>query len=297
MSTQLVRFSIRCTPVSIPTNGRAYGANVVKTGIHGTKWPPSAQEARPAGRPPSRGSQSPMSSQPANFDRIARPYRWLEYLTLGRTLERCRLHHLPALLSRRRALVLGDGDGRFLARLLAKNPHLEADAVDTSAAMLQLLRQTCEAASNTTQTRLRTHHTSALTFPARTPARTYDLVITHFFLDCLTQPELDHLITRTAPALTPGALWLISDFRIPPNPLRLPAKLLIRALYLAFRILTGLRTTRLPGHATPLTLAGFTQIAHHHQLAGLLTTELWQLPHPPKPEPAPPRAHPALECE
>ena len=104
----------------------------------------------------------------------------------------------------------------------------------------------------------------------------YDLVVTHFFLDCLTQPELNTLITRVAPTLTPGALWLISDFRIPAGPMRLPAKLLIRSLYLAFRLLTGLRTTRLPDHATPLTQAGLTRISHQHRLAGLLTTELWQ---------------------
>ena len=48
-------------------------------------------------------------SRTLNFDRLARPYRWLEYATFGRTLERCRFHFLPALTSARRALVLGDG--------------------------------------------------------------------------------------------------------------------------------------------------------------------------------------------
>jgi hypothetical protein len=82
--------------------------------------------------------------------------------------------------------------------------------------------------------------------------------------------------------LPPGALWLISDFRIPPGgPLRLPARLIVRSLYLAFRILTGLRTTQLPDHATPLLQAGLTRQAHHLLLAGLLTTELWQTPNPP----------------
>ena len=214
-----------------------------------------------------------MTTTQPNFDHIARPYRWLEYLTLGRALEHCRLHYLPSLLKRKRALVLGDGDGRFLAQLLAQNPHLHADAIDTSAAMLHLLRQRCEALATNASTRLKTHQASALTCPLDPP---YDLIVTHFFLDCLTQPELNTLITRIAPTLTAGALWLISDFRIPPGPLRLPAKLLIRSLYLAFRLLTGLRTTRLPDHATPLTQAGVTRIAHQHRLAGLLTTELWQ---------------------
>ena len=213
-----------------------------------------------------------MTSDPS-FDLVARPYRWLEYFTFGRALERCRIHFLPRLLDRKQALVFGDGDGRFLAALLAANPHLEADAVDTSAAMLRLLERRAQAAAPNSSTRLRTHHTSALTF---TPERTYDLIATHFFLDCLTQPELNALCTRITPHLTPQALWLVSDFRIPTGPMRWPARILVRALYLGFRLLTGLHTTALPDHAAALTAAGLTRIAYHHSLAGLLTTELWQ---------------------
>jgi SAM-dependent methyltransferase len=220
-------------------------------------------------------THTPTNTQP-NFDLIARPYRWLEYLTLGRSLERCRLHYLPNLLQQKNALVIGDGDGRFLAQLLAANPTLQAEAVDTSATMLQLLRQNCEAATPTANTRLETHQANALTFHLENKKK-YDLVVTHFFLDCLSQPDLNTLITRITPHLTPEALWLISDFRIPTNPLRLPAKLLVRSLYLAFRILTNLRTTELPDHTTPLTRAGLTLTAQHHLLAGLLTTELWKI--------------------
>jgi SAM-dependent methyltransferase len=211
-----------------------------------------------------------------NFDHIARPYHWLEYLTLGRSLERCRLHYLPAVLHQKRALILGDGDGRFLAQLLAQNPRLQADVVDTSATMLKLLRRRCEAASPNIPPRLQIHHVNALTF-CPPQGEKYDLVVTHFFLDCLTQPDLEALIARIAPTLTPGALWLLSDFRVPPSgPMHLAAKLIVRTLYLAFRILTGLRTRHLPDHATPLARAGLTKISHHHRLAGLLTTELWQ---------------------
>ena len=225
----------------------------------------------------------PLNETPKpNFDYIARPYRWLEYLTLGRTLKHCRLHYLPALLQQKRALILGDGDGRFLAQFLAQNPNIQADAVDTSAAMLELLRRRCEAAAPNIAPRLQTHHTSALNFSpasaAKAQKQNYDLVVTHFFLDCLTQPDLEALIARVTPALTPGALWLVSDFRIPPGPIGLPAKLFVRSLYLAFRLLTGLRTTHLPDHATPLAQAGLTRITHHHRLSGLLTSELWQLP-------------------
>jgi ubiquinone/menaquinone biosynthesis C-methylase UbiE len=208
-----------------------------------------------------------------NFDLIARPYRWLEYLTLGRALEHCRLHFLPSLLQQRRALILGDGDGRFLTELLTQNPHLVADAVDTSATMLHLLRHRCEARAPHASTHLRTHQTNALTCTLDGP---YDLIVTHFFFDCLSQPDLETLITRIAPTLSPGALWLVSDFHIPSGFMRLPAKILVSSLYLVFRIFTNLRTTKLPDHVTPLQQAGLTRIAHKRRLASLLVTELWQ---------------------
>jgi SAM-dependent methyltransferase len=206
-----------------------------------------------------------------NFDRIARAYRWLEYLSLGPLLARTRNHHLPRLHDRTQALILGDGDGRFTARLLAANPALQADAVDLSPVMLRLLRRKCAE----TSPRLRTHHADARTF---TPPATPDLVVTHFFLDCLTQPEVDRLISRLTPELAGNALWLVSDFRIPGGALYWPARAYVRLLYLAFRILTGLRTTKLPDHASALLRCGFTRIAVQRALFGLLTTELWRSP-------------------
>lgn len=208
-----------------------------------------------------------------DFNLIARPYRWLEYLTLGRTLEWCRTHYLPLLSDRCHALVFGDGDGRFVAQLLAHNRTLQADAVDTSRTMLRLLRQRSEAAVPDANTRLRIHRANALTFPL---AGGYDLIVTHFFLDCLTQADLDTLVARVASSLVPGSLWLVSDFRIPSGLMRLPARALVDGLYLAFRVLTGLRTNHLPDYATPLTRAGLRRVAHRYSLAGLLTTELWQ---------------------
>ena len=213
-----------------------------------------------------------INAETANFNPIARPYRWLEYLTLGPILQRTRIHHLPALTHQRSALILGDGDGRFLAQLLNQNQHLQAEAIDTSATMLHLLRQRCAPHID----RLQTHHLNALTFQPEHQKK-YDLVATHFFLDCLTQPDLEALITRITPHLTPKALWLISDFHIPQTgPMKPFAQAYVRGLYIAFRLLTGLRANSLPDHATPLTRSDFTRIAQHHHLGGLLTTELWQ---------------------
>ena len=208
---------------------------------------------------------------PPNFDPIARLYRYAEYLTLGPLLQRTRTHFLPQLPPRHRALILGDGDGRFLAQLLTQQPHLQALAVDTSATMLHLLRHRCQPYIE----RIRTLQASALTI---TPPPDTDLIVTHFFLDCLTQPELDTFTQTIAVHTAPGTLWLLSDFDLPSNPFLRPfAALYIRFLYFAFRILTGLRVTRLPDPQSALAAAGFTRLARHEFLCGLVYTEIWQL--------------------
>jgi len=205
----------------------------------------------------------------ANFDRVARIYRWAEYLTLGPLLQRTRTHFLPQISDRRQALVLGDGDGRFLAQLLSHNPDIHALAVDTSAAMLHLLRGHCRGSSP----RFDTQNTTALTIQ---PPPNTDLIVTHFFLDCLTQPQLNTLTHHLSATTKPGTLWLLSDFQIPQSPLAPLVRLYIRALYFAFRILTNLRINHLPNPQIALSQAGFQRITHHECLFGILYTELWR---------------------
>lgn len=234
-----------------------------------------------------------------SFDRIARLYRFGEYLSFGRLLERVRTHFLAELGSRRKALVLGDGDGRFTAQLLHEQPHLQVLAVDTSAAMLMLLRRHCERLGPGGTARLQTWNVSALrvvSAPEVDLGET-DLVATHFFLDCLQETELQALARTLAAGLPEGALWLVSDFDLPRQRLFRPfAALYIRLLYLAFRVLTGLQVTRLPRIDNALREAGFLRLQRREFAAGLLYTELWQRHRPQTPEPTaqpePPRPHP-----
>ncbi|MGI8773113.1 MAG: class I SAM-dependent methyltransferase [Acidobacteriaceae bacterium] len=236
-------------------------------------------------------SASPLTGL-VNFDRLARPYRWLEYLSFGRALERCRFALLPELASAgkrtapSRVLLYGDGDGRFLQRLLTVYPALEVDAVDSSAAML---RTAAARLSPDARARVRFHHDDALRFTPPPAAGTggdagYDLVITHFFLDCFNDNELHRLLDRlldrpldrVGPHLAPDARWLVSEFAIPNRPLpALAARALIRLLYIAFRILTGLRANHLPDYAAVLAQHGFILSRRKTLLGGLLQSELW----------------------
>jgi SAM-dependent methyltransferase len=228
---------------------------------------PSALECAPGTAP--GGTAEPAA--PANFDRIARIYRWMELLTFGPWLQRCRCAFLPRLTGCRSGVVLGDGDGRFAARLLNANPDLVLDAVDLSPAMLNAL---------TRRAGLHAARVKACVADARLwrpSRRQYDLIGTHFFLDCLTTDEVRRLAKTVRCALDESALWVVSEFAIPRSRFgHLVARPLVATLYRAFGLLTGLRIRSLPDHATALKEEGFALESRSTFLGGLLVSELWK---------------------
>ncbi|WP_348265042.1 class I SAM-dependent methyltransferase [Telmatobacter sp. DSM 110680] len=213
----------------------------------------------------------PAHSSPANFNHLARIYRWAEWFTFGPILSKCRVEFLPAMKSQQSALVIGDGDGRFTARLLQQNSRVVVDALDASEGMLQELKR--RAAPNAS--RIHALNLDAREFIA--PSHHYDLIATHFFLDCLTTDEVARLAAGLREGVAEGALWVVSDFAVPNTRYaKLPAQLLITALYKAFGILTGLRIRHLPDHVTALARSGFKLMQRRERLGGLLASELWQ---------------------
>jgi ubiquinone/menaquinone biosynthesis C-methylase UbiE len=207
-----------------------------------------------------------------NFDPLAKPYRWLEYLTFGPYLQRTRTHYLPQLTHCHQALVLGDGDGRFTVQLLRINPQIKIHAIDASPKMLAALQKSAGSSASRITT-----EAADLRYWQPPPNARYDLIATHFFLDCLTTEEISSLAQRLTPATTPGAQWLVSDFAIPPTAFgRLFAAPLIALLYHAFRVLTSLHLTHLPNHQSALEKSGWTFESHHQHLKGLLISQLWQ---------------------
>ena len=218
-----------------------------------------------------------MAPSPQNFDPIARPYRWLEYLSFGPWLERCRFHSLDQLMTSRHALVLGDGDGRFTARLLAANSRVIVDAIDSSAVMLRLLSRRVASLGPAATARLQIFHIDALQFDPED--RRYDLIAGHFFFDCFSEPDLSCLIATLSPSLTISGQWLISEFAIPrTQPAACFSRLIVGALYRAFGLMTGLRVRSLPDYEVRLRNQGLNLFRRTTLLAGLLRSEMWTKP-------------------
>ena len=207
---------------------------------------------------------------PPNFDRLARLYLWMELVSFGPWLMLCRYAFLSECRAASHALALGDGDGRFTARLLGENSAIQIDAVDSSPAMLEaLVGRSCPHTA-----RISAVKADVRSWQPENPP--YDLIVSHFVLDCLTTEEVQSLTSKLACAVSPGSLWIVSEFAVPANWFGwLVARPVVWALYRVFGWLTGLQARSLPDHSIALRQAGFILQERKRWLGGLLISELW----------------------
>ena len=207
------------------------------------------------------------------FDRLAPHYRWLEWLCAGPLLQRCRTEFVREISAPRQVLVAGEGNGRFLAELLRAHPAARVTCVDASAAMLRLARERL-ARRGVDARRVEFIHADLLAWTP--PAQRFDLLVTHFFLDCFRPGQLAPVIAKLAAAAAPGARWLLADFREPERgPAKWRARFIIQSLYLFFRCFARLPATRLTPPDDFLARHGFGLRARRVRDWGLLHSDLW----------------------
>lgn len=209
-----------------------------------------------------------------NCDRIAPFYQSLEYVSFGRQLERRRVAYLQEAAESRSALLCGGGDGRFLARLLHFNPRVQVDFVDLSPKMVKVAENRISAMGQDVRRRVHFHCADVRSF--RRSRDGYDLIVTHFFLDCFSEAEIDAVVSCLAASANPEARWLLSEFQEAAGPIgRLYTRAVIRSLYAAFHVATGLQVFRLPDYTRPLAAHGFSCQTEERALGGLLCSSLW----------------------
>jgi ubiquinone/menaquinone biosynthesis C-methylase UbiE len=201
-----------------------------------------------------------------NCDRIARLYRWIEYAAFGNALQRRRTAFVDEAAHARRVLALGDGDGRALLALLRAAPSARVDYVDTSTKMLELARARVDRAD---ANRVEFRKADARDVPWEESE--YDLIVTHFFLDCFGERDLPLLVDKIARTAGPEARWIVSEFR----PVNRAARLCIAAMYLFFGTAADLKTRNLADHHPHLLRKGFRLRRSELACGGMLASELW----------------------
>jgi ubiquinone/menaquinone biosynthesis C-methylase UbiE len=208
-----------------------------------------------------------------SFDLLAPHYRWMEFALAGEKLQRCRTAFLDETKAARNVLILGEGNGRFLAECRGKLTEARITCVDQSARMLWHAQKRLERLG---LNRERVSFLQADALDWSPPENTFDLVVTHFFLDCFRPEQVEQLIQKLSRAATQRASWLLADFQLPASGWRqCRARIILWMMYLFFRAVTDLPARRLSKPDDFLRANGFVLAKRKSTEWGLLHSDRW----------------------
>jgi SAM-dependent methyltransferase len=209
-----------------------------------------------------------------SFDAVAPWYRALETIAFGKALQQARVACLDDIGSPRRALIAGEGNGRFLAALLQRQPLIRIDCVDSSQRMLDLARRHVLQTHPAGIDRIAFFRHDVVSW---TPNDRYDLIVTHFFLDCFSTRQVGLIVAKLAQAAAPDASWLLADFRIPDAGFaRGHARAWLAVMYGFFRCVAGIEARELVDPSPFFQAEGFIRQRQDLFRKGMLKSEMWR---------------------
>jgi ubiquinone/menaquinone biosynthesis C-methylase UbiE len=210
-----------------------------------------------------------------SFDALAPWYRTLEWVAFGDDLQRCRVACLGEITAPRRALIVGEGNGRFLCELLRLHPGVEVDCLDASQRMLRLARERVDRELPGRAESVRFLHQDITLWTP--PEHRYDLLVTHFVLDCFPEAAVAGIIKKLARAATDDVNWLLADFCVPANGIaRLHARAWLAAMYMFFRVTARIDARELIDPTALLRAEAFGSARQHLLRCGFLKSEMWR---------------------
>jgi ubiquinone/menaquinone biosynthesis C-methylase UbiE len=206
------------------------------------------------------------------FDKLAPWYHFLETISFGNQLQQCRISQIAELKEVKNVLILGDGNGRFLESLLKSNCNAEIESLDSSKTMIELANARITSFPNSSKVVF--IHTDVFVWDF--PKCKYDLVVTNFFLDCFTYPELTNLIEKVSLSLKPEGKLIYGDFYGPNSFFKKTlTSLLLFVMYLFFRIFTRISANSLHDPTSLLIQNKFILKNEKYYLCSFLKSQLW----------------------
>ena len=201
-----------------------------------------------------------------NFDRLAPVYDKLVRLVFGKAIKRAQTRFLTEIDEQSHVLILGGGTGWLLAELLSTKPDCRVTYIDASKKMIDIGKKKIRGQNQN----ISFIHGTERAIPA---ACTYEVVITHFYLDLFEQNTCREVCYLIRSHCRPGSLWLACDFV---NRAWWHGALL-KTMYIFFRFTTGLRTRHLPDWRAHIQDTGFTEIERENYSGKFICSSLYKL--------------------
>ena len=213
----------------------------------------------------------------AGYDRLAKHYRLLERSLFGNRLQRSREALLSRLPRCESALVLGDGDGRFLKAFRESQSECVITSLDQSGRMLDLQRG-----------RLLVEDSSLRKVEfLQQDARDYqpvpdshDVLVTAYFLDCFTEEQLARCLPKWIAGVKDRGYFYVVDFYQPHAGYhRYRSGVLLWLMHRFFRWQTDLPNQRLVDLDAALMTLPLEQLHEEILDGGLIRSRLFRVRH------------------
>ena len=192
------------------------------------------------------------------FDKVAAVYGFLEKALFGSKLQRMRLQYLNRMEKPKQILLVGEGCGFFLERLLEMNEKAVITVVEPSEGMI------AQAKARVPEKDRERVVFCNMTFDRFVPSETFDAAGTFFYWDCFRENQLKALLPKLFVCLKAEGFLINVDFfestHTDETGFKLTHFILLRFLYGFFGFATGIESSRV-SEIEPIALAnGFYAI-------------------------------------
>ena len=175
---------------------------------------------------------------PANYDSIAQVYDLTSRLVFGKAIIRAQECMLGYIQPDSNILIVGGGTGWILESISDLYPQgLYIDYVEASAQMIDLSKK-----RNCKDNKVNFIHLPIENFSTD---KQYDVIITPFIFDNFSADKIELVFTKLDDRLKSNGLWLYTDFVYERSQSKLWQKILLKVMYLFFRITSGIETQEL----------------------------------------------------
>lgn len=203
---------------------------------------------------------------PANYDRTAWFYDALARLVFGNSLRKAQITLLRFIPENASVLIAGGGTGWILDELTKIHPSgLTITYVEISEKMTALSRK-----RNTgiNQVKFVVLPVEEVQFD-----EPFDVIITPFLFDNFDEYEARAVFRRLHQSLKPGGLWLFSDFQLAGKWWH---PLLLKAMYVFFKLFKAVHVSRPPDVERLLAAAGYEQLFCQTFYGDFVISKTWR---------------------
>ena len=178
---------------------------------------------------------------PADFGKVSSIYSFLEKVVFRDKLQEYRCCFIGLMHEAQDVLLVGEGTGSFLSKLLTLNSTVRVTVVEVSREMATQARSKVEPED---RVRVFFHEKGVSDFHS---SQKYDFICTFFFWDCFDEKQIKRMFPNLVSKLQPQGKLLNSDFfenSYSGSIGGILHFLLLRVLYGFFRFATGIQAER-----------------------------------------------------